>query len=186
MSDKPTKPLTQREQEFCLAVFSGMIPTDAYKLTFKPKRAKKKTIHEKSCRLMKQGKIRARLEELRKPAVDDAIMQHDEWLRSLTMLARADVRKMFDNHGNPLEIVDLPNNEAHAVAAFEFYEDLSGKGEDRVKVGYTKKFKLTDRPRVLELIGKAQNFYVEKRALVDGNGDPISLVVEFVEPTQPA
>lgn len=184
MSDSPTKPLKQREEEFCLLVLGGNIPSKAYKLAFQPKKAKAKTIHEKSSRLMKQGKIRARIEELRKPAVDVAIMQRDEWLRSLTMLARADVRKMFDNHGNPMEIVDLPDNEAHSVAAFEFYEDFSGKGEGRVKVGYTKKFKLTDRPRVLELIGKAQSFYVEKREITGANGEPISLTVEFVEPAE--
>lgn len=183
MSDEPTKkPLTQREEEFCLLILAGKIPSLAYKLAYQPKRATEKTIHEKSCRLMKQGKIRARLEELRQPAVDAAIMQRDEWLRSLTMLARADVRKMFDNHGNPLEIVDLPNNEAHAVAAFEFCEDFAGKGEGRVAVGFTKKFKLTDRPRVLELIGKAQSFYVEKREITGADGKPINLTVEFVDP----
>lgn len=187
MPDEPTTAtLTQREEEFCLLVLAGKIPSLAYKLAYEPKKAKAKTIHEMSSRLMKQRKIRARLEELRKPAVDDAIMQRDEWLRSLTMLARADVRKMFDNHGNPIEIVDLPNNEAHAVSAFEFCEEFAGKGEARIAVGFTKKFKLTDRPRVLELIGKAQSFYIEKREITGADGKPLSLTVEFIDSNEAA
>lgn len=53
---------------------------------------------------------------------------------------------------------------------FEFTEDfLNAKSPDgdqkRVACGYTKKFKLADKHKALELFGKAVGYYVEKREL---------------------
>lgn len=177
-----SKPLPPKWDQFAIFVVSGLNPSDAYRKAYKPKRAKAKTIHEASSRLMRRVKVRARIEELKRPVIERAQMSREEWLERLTRTCLADPRKMFDDHGNPLEIVELGDNEAFAIAGFEFCEEFSGKGESRLRVGFTKKFKQVDPLRALELLGKAQCFYVEKREITGADGKPISLTVEFIEP----
>jgi phage terminase small subunit len=91
---------------------------------------------------------------------------------------------MFNEHGSPKEITELDNTEAAAIGGFELYEDFQGTGESRKLVGYTKKFKLTDRLRALELYGKACGYYADRQELTGPDGHPVEAVsgikVEFV------
>jgi phage terminase small subunit len=41
-------------------------------------------------------------------------------------------------------------------------EEFHGRGENRKRIGFTKKFKLADKLKALELFGKATGFYVER------------------------
>ena len=83
----------------------------------------------------------------------------DRFLLELERLAYFDPRKLFDAHGNPIEISALSDAEAPCIAGFEFYEDFGGKGESRRAIGYTRKFKLTDKISALALLGKIRGFY---------------------------
>lgn len=183
MTDSTTA-LPPKEEAFCLAVLAGKKPSDAYRSVYKPTRAKAKTIHEMASRLMAKHKVRARLAELMQPVIQRAQLTREQWLECLARVILADPRKMFDAHGNPFEITELDENEAAAIAGFDFYEDFEGKGESRKVVGYTKKFKLADRLRALELYGKAQCYYADKMVVTDKDGQPIEMnnhiTVEFV------
>ncbi|MCE7976342.1 MAG: hypothetical protein DYH03_04095 [Nitrospira sp. NTP1] len=183
----PTQKVTMKEEAFCVAILAGQNPSKAYREVFKPRRAKAKTVHEMASRLMAKRKVRARLVELLKPVIAKAQLTREQWLQAVARVALFDPRKMFDSHGNPIEITELGENEAAAIAGFEFYEDFEGKGEARRAVGYTKRFKLADRLRALELYGKAQCYYADKMVLTDPNGNPIEMnnhiTVEFVEPS---
>jgi hypothetical protein len=53
----------------------------------------------------------------------------------------------------------LRDDEAAAIAGFEFYEDIEGRSQTRKAVGYTKKVKLTDKISALTLLGKIRNFF---------------------------
>lgn len=182
MTDETTSlTLTQKEEAFCLAVLAGQNPSTAYRNAYNPKRAKAKTVHEMASRLMAKRKVHARLAELMRPVIQQAQLSREQWLEALVRVVRFDVRKMFDAHGNPMEITELNENEATAIAGFEFYEDFQGKGEARRAVGYTKKFKLIDRLRALELYGKAMGYYAERRELTGADGAPLNLTVEFVD-----
>ncbi|MFZ1501862.1 MAG: terminase small subunit [Nitrospira sp.] len=173
---------TQKEEAFCVAVFAGQNPSDAYRSVYKPSRAKAKTVHEMASRLMAKRKVYARLAELMQPVIERAQMCREEWLHALARICRADVRQMFDSHGNPKEITELGDNEAASIAAFEFCEDFSGKGNDRRACGYTRRFRLTDKLKAFELYGKAMGYYTERQELTGKDGTPLSLTVEFVDP----
>ena len=133
---------------------------------------------------MAHPKVTARVSELMQPLIAKARLTREQWLEQLARLILFDPRRMFDTHGNPMEITDLGDNEAAAIAGFKFYEDFAGRGEARKAVGYTRKFKLADRLRALELYGKAQCYYAEKMELTGKDGNPLALdnrmVVEFV------
>lgn len=176
--------LTTKQEAFCIFIVAGDSQIDAYRKAFNVSKAKRKSIDEQASRLMAKVKISARITEMRKPLIERAVMSRQAWLDSIARIAQADSRKMFDTHGNPLEITELPDNEAAAIAGFEFLEEFSGGKGERIPVGVTKKFKLADKLKALELYGKAQCYYAEKMELTGKDGSPIqvnqNIKVEFV------
>lgn len=143
---------------------------------------KAKTINENASRLMADHNVKARVEELKAPVEAKVRLTYERWLREIDRCATYDVRKMFDTHGNPKEIVDLDDDSAPAIAGYEFTEDFVGKkDETRTAVGYTKKVKLIDKIRALELAGKARGYYEE----IDASKLVPQIQVVFVNAAQP-
>lgn len=180
MSIVTIRNLSPKEEAFCLAIVEGLSESDAYRKAYRPQRAKAKTINEMASRLMAKPKIRARVAELMQPVIQRARMTREQWIEALASICFADVRKMFDVHGNPIEITELGPNEAAAVAAFEVCEDFSGTGDARKTIGYTRRVKMADKLKALELYGKAMAYSAEREA-----GDvapPLAVTVNFVEP----
>lgn len=180
-TDTTSRPLTRQQEAFCLFVLAGDNQSDAYRKAFNCRRMKAKTVHECASKLMAHPKVTARVAELMQPVIAKARLTREQWLERLARLIFFDPRKLFDSHGNPLEITELGDNEASAIAGFEFF---TGKGEERKPCGYTRKFKLADRLRALELYGRAQCYYAEKMELTGAEGSPLAMdnriVVEFV------
>ena len=185
MADLPPSKLDAREEMFCIHILAGKSQTAAYKLAYQPQRAQVKTVHEMASKLAATHKVRTRLAELFQPLRDQALITRKEWLMRVIRGCRYDPRKMFDAHGNPKEVCELDDAEAEVLEAFEFLEEFSGRGKGREAVGVTKKFKLTPRLRYLELLGKAEYFYAERREPTGPDGQPLQpltgIKVEFVD-----
>lgn len=88
-----------------------------------------------------------------------ALYTREQWMRRIQAIAFQDVRKLFDAHGNPIEIPELGDEAAAAIAGFEFYEDFEGKGESRKAVGYTKKFKMLNALDALKYYGEVTGYH---------------------------
>ena len=83
--------LTQKQENFCLAYLETGNASEAYRRAYNTVGASEKTIWEKASRLLKEGKVRARLEELRTPATESAqitLSQHLSKLEELRELAK--------------------------------------------------------------------------------------------------
>jgi len=172
----PKPGLTVKQEQFCLAVLKGMSQADAYRSVYNARKMTPEAVQVEAARLMKNPKVTLRVEALRAVAVEKGLMDRQEWLEHLQKMARADPREMYDSFGNPKEIVELEDNEAAAIAGFEFFEEFQGKGEARQAVGVTKKFKLLGRTKPLEIIEKAQGYYRE----ADADTVPQSQSVQIV------
>jgi hypothetical protein len=61
--------LTPKREKFAQAVASGMAQAAAYRAAFNCRKSTDKTIHEHASRLAADGKVRARIAELRAPVV---------------------------------------------------------------------------------------------------------------------
>lgn len=61
--------LPPKREKFAQQLAAGNNQADAYRAAFAPKRCKDKTIHEKASRLAADGKVQARVVELRAPVV---------------------------------------------------------------------------------------------------------------------
>ena len=83
--------LTQKQENFCLSYLETGNASEAYRRAYNTVGASEKTIWEKASRLLKEGKVRARLEELRTPATESAqitLSQHLSKLEELRELAK--------------------------------------------------------------------------------------------------
>lgn len=82
--------LTQKQENFCLAYIESGNASEAYRSAYKAGRMKPATINRKAAELMDNGKITARLEQLRKPVRERAqitLESHLERLNHLSLMA---------------------------------------------------------------------------------------------------
>ncbi|MDE6903185.1 MAG: terminase small subunit [Lachnospiraceae bacterium] len=75
----------------------------------------------------------------------------DMVLRETAKLAFFDVRKMFGKNGKPLDISELDADTAAALVGLDVQDVADSAGE---YVGFVKKYKMADKIRALELLGK--------------------------------
>ena len=79
--------LTPKQEAFAQAVASGMNQADAYRAAYNVREGTKdSTVIEKGSRLMADGNIRARVEELRAPVVEKVRMTLEGHLNDLLRL----------------------------------------------------------------------------------------------------
>ncbi len=87
--------LTQKQENFCAAYIETGNASEAYRKAYNAEKMKPETVNNKAHALLKKGEIRARLEELRKPATESAqitLAQHLSTLEELRDEARAEGR----------------------------------------------------------------------------------------------
>ena len=75
-------------------------------------------------------------------------------LRERSRLAFFDPRKLFNKDGSPIPLQDLDDDTAAAVAGMDVLEEFAGSGENRVFIGYTKKYKLASKDPSLAALEK--------------------------------
>lgn len=103
-------------------------------------------------------------ENLKKPEIQSAIQEaqaerqkrteitQDMVLRETARLAFFDVRKMFDSDGKPLDISRLDDDTAAALVGLDVQDIKDADSGDFL--GYVKKYKMADKIKALELLGK--------------------------------
>ena len=85
------KRLTQKQENFCLAYIETGNASEAYRKAYNADGMKPETVNRKAKELLDNGKITARLEELRKPVAESAqitLAQHLSTLEELRELAK--------------------------------------------------------------------------------------------------
>ena len=71
------------------------------------------------------------------------------------------------------------------VRRLRIHRGIRGDGESQRAVGVTKKFKLIDPIRALELVGKACHYYADRQEHTGPDGEPLlkTIEVRFVSPS---
>ncbi len=160
--------LSVKEEKFCQLMAAGTCKdqSDAYRKAFKPKtKTKAASIHVLASKVMAKGKIRLRISELMAPVIAKVQMTREEWLLECEQIMRGDVRKLFNEYGQPVEVSKLGDNEAAIIEGLEVVENFAKVGDHAEHVGYTTKIKLTPKlKRALEF-GKVMGWYTEKKEL---------------------
>lgn len=110
-----------------------------------------KTAQEQSSRLLSNVMVKAAVAARMKDREKRTGIEQDRVLKELARLAFFDIRRLYDADGNPIPIHKLDDDTAAAVAGLDIMEEYEGYGEDRKFIGYTKKYKLTDKTANLTL-----------------------------------
>lgn len=114
-----------------------------------------KTANEQSSRLLANVKVSAAIEEAKAKRAERTQINADWLLGRLAEEATADIADLYDDSNNLKPVKDWPLIWRQGlVAGVEIDALYDGSGEDREQTGHTKKIKLSDRLKRLELIGK--------------------------------
>ena len=68
--------LTDKQEKFCRVLVSGTSQADAYRAAYNAEKMKPETVQRKACELMKDGKVSARVYQLR-----DELAERSGWTR---------------------------------------------------------------------------------------------------------
>jgi phage terminase small subunit len=105
-------------------------------------------------------------------------VDQDMVVEGLVQVARADIRTLFTEEGNLVDIVNLPDDIAMSMAGVEIVATHQSDAEKKEngegsKVEYTHKFKLNDRMKALDSLAKHLGMYTVKHEHSGKNGGPI-------------
>lgn len=110
-----------------------------------------KTAASQGERLLRNVEINSALERAKKAREQRTQITQDRVLQELARIAFFDPRRLLNDDGSPRPITELDDDTAAVLAGLDILEEYEGSGEDRVFVGYTKKFKLPDKVGALSL-----------------------------------
>lgn len=123
-------------------------------------------------------------ENLTKPDISSAVQEamkarsqrteitQDRVLQELARIAFFDPRRLLNPDGSPKPINELDDDTAAALAGLDVTEEFEGSGEDRVFVGYTKKFKIADKNTALTNAMRHLGMMKDKTEVTGANGMP--------------
>ena len=87
--------LTGKQEKFCQCVADGMTQADAYRASYNAGKMQSKTIHEKASALMADGKVAARVAELR-----GALAKKGLWTREKSVAGLVKAFRVAEDAGN--------------------------------------------------------------------------------------
>jgi len=156
---KNYRPLTVKQEKFCELVVMGHSHLEAYKSAYNSSGYKESSLSSVSSALAAEPRITLRIAALRLPAQEKFQKYRQAWLFELMYMAFVDPGDFFDEHGNPIEIPQLPPAARKMLSAFDITEEFTGKGEARQSVGYVRKFKMLSKLDALKLFGEALQWF---------------------------
>ena len=118
-NEKPEKPLTHKQEEFCRAILKGSNQSDAYREAYNAGNMLAKTIHERTSVLMRDNKVKPRIAELKAPVVKKVQRSYEKWL--------AEVEGVAFTPGDTIE-VKAPDK----LKALELFGKATGYYQDKV------------------------------------------------------
>lgn len=163
MTTDQTSPRTSKQQRFIDEYFHDFNATQAaIRAGYSAK-----TADVQGARLLGnvQGEIAPRLLALRARLEQTTGATVERVVGELTRIAFSDPRQLFGPNGQPLNIHELSDSAAAAIAGLEVLEEFRGEGEDRVFVGYTKKYKLWDKNSALATLAKYLGMLIDRKKI---------------------
>ena len=113
-----------------------------------------KTAGEQAARLLTNVKIQLAIQEAQKLLRNRTEITQDMVIRETAKLAFFDIRKMFDKDGKPLDISNLDDDTAAALVGLDVQDVYEFNNDEKQFIGYVKKYKMADKLKALELLGK--------------------------------
>ena len=142
--------LTEKQQRFVEEYLVDLNATEA------AKRAgySEKTAYSIGFENLRKPEIQEEIQAMREEQAKRTGVTADRVIQEYARIAFFDPRRLFQDDGKPKDISTLDDETAAALVGMDVAEEYEGAGEDREFVGYTKKYKVADKLRALEALGK--------------------------------
>jgi phage terminase small subunit len=166
---KPGATLTERQRAFCeeyLIDLNGNAA--AVRAGYSPR-----TARQAAAQNMTRPEVTAYLQQLLDERSKRTQITADRVITEVARLGFSDLRKLFKEDGAMLPVNEWPDDMAAAVASVEVEELFEGGGEDRRQIGFTRKLKLWDKGKALEMLGRHLKLFVDRLEHTGPNGGPI-------------
>ena len=156
--------MTNAQKRFCDEYLIDLNATRAYKVAY-PNCKKDGTARTNSSKLLTKTNIQGYISEKQKEIEKRTEITQDMVIKELSKIAFFDIRKLYNDYGGLKNIQDIDENTAGAISSLETLEEYDGYGEDREQIGDTRKVKLLDKAKALELLGKHLGLFKDKLKL---------------------
>lgn len=150
-----------------------------------------KSAAQAGSRMYKRVNVKAAIDARLEKAADKAELKAADVLAEMRKLAFANLKGAFAEDGSLLPMHEMPDDVAAALIGVETDEIFGGRGRKKVKVGYTRKVKLIDKVRALEMLGKHFKLFTDTVEHTGKDGGPMVMLTmpangsEAVETEQP-
>jgi phage terminase small subunit len=162
--------LNDKQRQFCAEYIVDLNATQAAIRAGYSQRTARAIAQE----LLVKAEVVAKVQALMDERANRTQVTADRVITEVARLGFADLRKLFDANGGLLPVDQWPDDIAAAVASVEVDELFQGYGENRIQVGYTKKVKLWDKGKALEMLGRHLKLFVDRHEHTGPDGGPIA------------
>lgn len=159
--------LTPKQKIFADEYLIDLNATRAYKIAY-PKVKKDESARVNGSKLLTNTNVVAYIDKRMKEREKRTEITQDRVLQELAKLGFFDVRKLFDSEGKPVGVAELDDETAACIAGLDVMEAYEGTGENKEFVGYIRKYKLADKIKALELLGRHLGMFKDKVELSGG------------------
>lgn len=142
--------LTDKQEQFCLEYLIDLNATQAaIRAGYSEPNADKI-----GSELLGKPRVKERIQQLMDKRQSRTEVTADMILKELLLIAKTDLIHAFDERGNLKNIKDIPEETRRAISGIETVVDRDGE--------VTKKLKLWDKPKTLELLGRHLKLFTDK------------------------
>ena len=160
-SDKTArKTLAPREMEFVNA-YQGNVSAAARAIGMARRNAAKMMKLPRVAKAIDK-KIEEALKASGRKLAKTLCMTAEEVNHGIARLAKYDLRKCVTDTNSVIPLKQWEDNEGLALCSFKITDVFEGSGEDRVKTGELKEFKMADRGQNLERMGRILGMFIER------------------------
>lgn len=167
MANKPKaydwEGFTDKERLFCYEYIIDKNKTKAAIRAGYSERTAGKTGWE----ISEKPKIKARIDEMMEDTFSKLEVTRENIIAELARIALSDIGEMFNEDGTMKPLHEIPEDTRRAIAGVDVDELFEGRGEEREHIGFTKKLKMWDKNKALELLGKSLKMWTDKLEVSD-------------------
>jgi phage terminase small subunit len=153
--------MTDKQKLFCDEYIKDFNATRAYKEAY-PNCKKDESARVNGSKLLTKTNISEYIEQQKEQLKNKMEITQERVLQEMARIAFGDVRKLYNKNGGLKNIQDLDDDTAAILTGIETTEEFDGYGQDREQIGYTKKVKMADKTKALDMLGKYFGMFKEK------------------------
>lgn len=135
-----------------------------------------KTAAPQAARLLTNVNVQAAIQEAQEARAERTEVSADRVLLELIRLGTSNVKQLFDNRGNLLDIHEIDDGTAAAISSIEVVMEKGQEGNETTV--FTKKIRFWDKKGSLELIGKHLGMFEPKQQ--ESTADKARAIVDAI------